>query len=410
MRVIVFTLFFSCTLITSAGDWPQGLGPLRNGVAIDEEAIQAWSDAGPIKQWTHEVGMGYAGPVVSGDLVVIFHRIDSAERLEALNRNTGKVVWSHDFKAFYRGGYNSDQGPRSTPVIHGDKIYAYGAAGDLHCVELANGKVVWSRALNDDYQAPDGYFGAGSSPIIFGNKLLVNVGADGAGIVAVDTETGKTIWKATDEKASYSSPSRIKINNQEKAVFITRMKALAVEPETGKVFFETPFGKQGPTVNGATPLAFDGKLFLSASYGIGAELLKVSSDGKSLTRKWSGDDILSSQYSTCLLHNNHLFGTHGREDIGVATLRCVSVANGKVVWEKADFGVAHCILIGQNILAMNTDGELVLLKASSESYQPLARASVVQGTTRSFPAFSDGQFFFRSNNGRTGALTALDLN
>ena len=94
----------------------------------------------------------------------------------------------------------------------------------------------------------------------------------------------------------------------------------------------------------------------------------------------------------------------------MATLRCVSVANGKVVWEKADFGVAHFILIGQNILAMNTDGELVLLKASTESYQPLARASVVQGTTRSFPAFSDGQFFFRSNNGRTGTLTALDLN
>lgn len=410
MRITVFILLFSCTLIAQAGDWPQGLGPLRSGIAVAEPAIEVWPNSGPKEKWTYDLGMGYAGPVVTGDTVIIFHRINNTERLDALNRDTGKVVWSHDFKAFYSGGYNSDQGPRSTPVISGGNVYVYGAAGDLHCVQLDTGKVVWSRAINDDYQAPDGYFGAGSSPIILGDKLIVNVGADEAGIVAVDTKTGETLWKATDEKASYSSPSTIKINNKVKALFITRFKALALEPDSGRILFETPFGKQGPTVNGATPLAFGDKVFLSASYGIGAELLQVSSDGKSVTRKWKGDDILSSQYSTCLLHNNHLFGTHGREDTGVAaSLRCVSAETGKVVWEKPAFGVAHCILVHDKILAMNTEGELVLLKADIKGYQELTRTTVSGGTTRSFPALSDGQLFFRNNTGRTGTLTALDL-
>ena len=171
--------------------WPQGLGPYHAGVALEEVAVKAWPSSGPEKQWSHELGMGY-GPVVSGDHVVIFHRIENAERLEACI-DTGKVVWSHDFKAFYKGGYNADQGPRSTPVIAGGNVYVYGAAGDLHAVKLETGKVLWSRALNDDYQAPDGYFGAGSSPIVLGERLLVNVGADNAGIVAVDTKTGKTL-------------------------------------------------------------------------------------------------------------------------------------------------------------------------------------------------------------------------
>ena len=172
MRVIVFAFLFSCTLVAGAGDWPQGLGPHRTGVALEEVTVKAWPNSGPEKQWSHELGMGYAGPVVSGDHVVIFHRIESAERLEALHRETGKVVWSHDFKAFYKGGYNADQGPRSTPVIAGGNVYVYGAAGDLHAVKLDTGKVVWSRALNDDYQAPDGYFGAGSSPIVLGLSLI----------------------------------------------------------------------------------------------------------------------------------------------------------------------------------------------------------------------------------------------
>ena len=194
MHVIVFIFLFSCTLVAQAGDWPQGLGPHRTGIALEEAAVKAWPDTGPEKQWSHELGMGYAGPVVSGDHVFIFHRMDNVERLEALHRETGKVVWSHDFKAFYNGGYNADQGPRSTPVIAGGNIYVYGAAGDMHAVKLETGKVLWSRAINDDYQAPDGYFGAGSSPIVLGERLLVNVGADDAGIVAGDTKTGMTLW------------------------------------------------------------------------------------------------------------------------------------------------------------------------------------------------------------------------
>ena len=403
-----------CTFTTTltAYDWPQGLGPDRNGISRDTQSLKAWPESGPATAWRHRIGSGYSGPVVSGSKVIIFHRVSDMERVEALDSTSGKVLWKRDFKAFYRGGYNSDLGPRSTPVVSGGQIYVFGAAGDLHCLKLTTGESVWDRTLGQDYQAPDGYFGAGSSPLVIDGHVLVNVGGREAGIVAVDTNTGKTVWQATQEKASYSSPTVLHHGETQYALFITRMKALAVNPTNGKLLFSTPFGKQGPTVNGATPLAFDNRVFLTASYQIGAQMLELASPlnpAQPLKVHWSGDDILSSQYTTPILHDKHLFGTHGREDIGSAALRCVATASGKVNWEKPNFGVAHAILVKDRFLTLNTSGQLVLIQANTEKYEELARANVSPGTTRSFPALANGQFYFRSNEGDGGTLTALKL-
>lgn len=391
----------------TAGDWPQILGPNRNGVARDEQPLQPWATSGPPILWKYPLGDGYAGPAVAGNRVVVFHRLTDQERVEALDATTGKPVWQANFPATYGGGINSDLGPRCVPLVHGKQVFVYGAAGDLHCVDLADGKKRWSRAAYQDFDGQEGYFGAGSTPIVAANKLIVNVGGRGAGLVAFDLQTGETLWQATDDDASYSSPCLATIDGQQMVIFVTRLNTVAVDPETGKVRFQFPFGQRGATVNAATPLVFDDHLFVSASYGIGAKLSRIA-NGQAQPL-WANDDSMSSQYSTCVHYDGFLYGTHGREDYQNGELRCIEADTGKVRWTKPGFGVAHTILVGGQLLLLTVEGGLRLATATPTAYEELATASISNNITRALPAFANGRLYFRDNGSRGGHLYCLQF-
>jgi outer membrane protein assembly factor BamB len=402
----VLALAFSPVGQIIAGDWPQILGPNRNGVAVDEPPIQPWPPAGPKGIWTVAIGSGFAGPVIVGDRTVIFHRIGDAERIECLDMATGKGHWQADFPATYAPGVNPDNGPRCVPLVHKDRVFVFGAAGTLHCVMLADGKKAWSRDPYADYEGQEGYFGAGSTPIVVSDKLLVNVGGRDAGLVAFDLTNGKTLWKATSEGASYSSPTSATVNGKLCAIFVTRMKCLAIDPANGAVVFQFPFGRSGPTVNGAAPLVIGDQLFVSASYNVGARL---SSLAKPTSAIWSNDESMSSQYTTCVFREGFLYGIHGREDHRDGELRCIELATGKVRWTVPGFGTGHLTLVNDQLLILTTEGELVLSRAQPEKHTELARSRVSSGVTRSLPAFSRGRFIFRDNDQVKGRLSCLDL-
>ncbi len=391
-----------------AGDWPQILGPARNGQASGETLDAAKFKKSPLVNWSYTLGAGFAGPAVVGDRVIVFHRLGEQERVECLSAATGKLQWQTNFPASYQGGFNPDDGPRCVPTIHAGRIYLFGAHGDLYCVDLKTGKKYWSRDAYGEFSGNDGYFGAGSSPLVAEGKLLVNVGGRGdAGLVAFDLETGKTTWKMGQEAASYSSPTLTTLAGRSVAIFVTRMNVLAVDPKTGKEFFRFPFGKQGPTVNAATPLVFDNQLFVTASYGIGASLRKISLQGAQAL--WANDEAMSSQYSTCVHQAGYLYGAHGREDVGTAQFRCVKAQTGKVMWSQPNFGVTHTILAGKHLLLLNTRGRLTLALASPEKYQQLQQHTVGRGTTRALPALANGRFYFRTSDGGKGQLTCLQV-
>jgi outer membrane protein assembly factor BamB len=285
-------------------------------------------------------------------------------------------------------------------------VYVFGAAGDLHAVSLDDGKERWSRSLYADYHGDEGYFGAGSTPILISGKLLVNVGGRGAGIVCLDAKTGQTLWKASDEAASYSSPAAAKVDGREQALFVTRLNCVLADPADGTIAKLFPFGKRGPTVNAASPLVLGDRLFVTASYGIGAELATLNrSEAKKM---WANDESLSSQYSTPVEHNGFLYGNHGREDVGVAELRCVELSTGRVAWSKKDYGVAHLIVGGDKLLIQKVDGQLALATADPTSYRELASARVAPAPTRALPALSNGRLFIRSGSGG-GELTCLTV-
>ncbi|MCI0361543.1 MAG: PQQ-binding-like beta-propeller repeat protein [Planctomycetaceae bacterium] len=395
-----------------AGDWPQILGPQRSGKATGEKLAAAWPASGPKHLWSHQLGSGYAGPAVVGERVIVFHRVGDSEIVEAVNAKTGQPLWKAGFAATYRRGVDPDEGPRCVPLVADEKVFVFGAAGDLRCVSLAAGEKIWERSLYADYSADEGYFGAGSTPILVAGKLLVNVGGRGAGIVALDPASGKTVWKGSDEDASYSSPAAVSVGGKEQALFITRYNCVLADPSSGVVQKLFPFGERGPTVNAATPLVSGGKLFVTASYGVGARYAALdaapnaatSAALNSATAKtiWGDDDTLSSQYATPVLHNGFLYGTHGREDVGVAQLRCVEAATGKVRWNQEGYGVANVILAEDMLLIVGARGRLALAKASSAKYEELASCELVQGVSRALPALSGGRLYVRTGSGKQG--------
>lgn len=405
-RVLAALLPVCLTLPAWGGDWPQILGPHRNGQAEGETLATVWPAAGPPRRWRYPLGSGYAGAAVVGRHVVVFHRVGDQERVECLNAETGRSLWRADFPAMYRGGIDPDTGPRCVPLVVQDTVYAFGAAGDLYAVDLATGRPRWRRSLYADYQADEGYFGAGSTPLHVAGRLLVNVGGKGAGLVALDPDSGQTLWKATDEAASYASPVFFASPKGPAALFVTRFNCLWVEPEHGAVHPLFPFGRRGPTVNAATPLIVNKSLFVTASYGIGAVFAKLDRGQAQIV--WKNDDVLSSQYATPVEHEGLLYGIHGREDVGVAELRCVEEATGNIRWRVPGHGVAHLIVAGDRLVIQKVDGWLALAEASGAAYRELAKAQVATQPTRALPALAAGRLYVRTGSGG-GELICLDL-
>ena len=409
MRVSIFVLMvFAITVnFAKAGDWPQVLGPNRDGQAIGE-TVNAWTEP-PSLKWRVPCGAGYSGVAVVGQKVLLWHREGNTEQLDCLSTKDGARLWRASFPATYRGGVDADRGPRCVPVIADKQVYVYGAAGDLHAVQLSDGRKLWSRELRADYEADDGYFGAGSTPLVLGELVIATVGGEsGAGVVAVSTVDGTTQWTAVDEGAAYASPISVRLDNNPYVVAVLGLTTVLLEPASGKVVREFDFGRRGPTVNAATPLAKDSQLFMTASYGIGCRMLDLSVSPPA--DLWKSSDVISSQYATPVRVGDWLYSINGREDMGEASLLCAKWSDGTLAWQKERFGVAHLIAVGDRVLAQATDGRLELFEASPEAFKSLAILNLPEGSYRSLPAISNGTFYCRRTTASdAGELLAFEI-
>jgi len=408
-RRTVAWLFASLLTVSAAnaGDWPQILGPQRNGIASGERLAESWPATGPRVAWSHAVGSGFSGVAVADGRVFVFDRQADQERVTALAADTGKPIWQSGFKASFVPAYVNDNGPRCVPTVHRNRVVVFGAKGALHCLDVKTGKTIWTHdtmALFNSKrpfrgEPPEGYFGKGSSPIVFNGLVIVNAGGaeKNAGVVAFSLSDGKLAWKSTDVRASYSSPTLARIGGQSHVVFAARLNVISVDPMTGKELFRFSFGRPGPTVTGATPVVLGDQIFVTASYGFGAVMAKIGV-GK-VSETWRSDDILSSQYTTAIADGGKLYGIHGRQDVGGAALRCVDAGTGRVAWEEAGFGYATLIAADKKLLILKTNGSLVLAGISPTRYQALATAKVLSGTARALPALAGGRLYV--HNSRT---------
>jgi outer membrane protein assembly factor BamB len=394
LRVLGFLLLCSAAIIGS--DWPQFLGPTRNGVYAGKDLAASWPAAGPPILWRKDVGAGFAAPVVAAGKLILFHRVGGKEILDCMDAATGAKIWSYDYPTTYRDDFGFDEGPRSAPVIAGGAVYSFGAQGVLTAVDFATGKKIWSVPADAQYAVKKGFFGAAGSPLVDGGRVMVNVGGPGAGIVAFDAKTGAVLWKATNDEASYSSGAIATIGGASHALFLTRAGLEDLDPANGQVRFSLPFrSRSSASVNAATPLAIGNLVFISASYGTGAALLEVN--GSEYRKIWSGDESMSNHYSTCVYHNGFLYGFHGRQEEGQA-LRCVQLHTGKVMWSLEDYGAGTATLAGDRLLVLRENGELVMAPAAPDGFHPTAHARILSGVARSYPALADGRLYARSEH------------
>ena len=391
-------------LALRAGDWPQYLGPTRDGHSAETGLNWAWPKDGPPVAWSRPVGQGWAGPVVAGGQLILFHRVDDEEVVACLDPATGKETWKTAYRTRYRDDFGFDEGPRATPLIAGDRVFTLGANGDLHAFELATGKVVWARNLLTDYGADKGFFGVACSPLLAGGRLLVNVGGKGAGVVGFDPATGKEAWKATDDAAGYSSPVAAEVGGKALAVFLTRNGLVALDPATGTVRFTHPWRPRiRESVNAATPLVWNGDIFLTVSYGAGAVLLRPK--GTEVEEVWAGDRSLSCQYNTPVRVGDYLYGAHGRVDARAVDLRCVEWKTGAVKWSQPRFGAVSLVAVDGGLLGLTEGGDVVRFDASPDGYTERARASILGSPTRAAPALAAGRLFARDG----GKLVCVTL-
>lgn len=388
----------------NASDWPQFLGPTRNGVYGGTNLANTWPKEGPPRVWQIKVGHGFSGPVVSAGRLILFHRIDDRATVDCLDSLTGKSIWRQEYRTDYVDDFGFDDGPRATPAVADGLVYTFGAEGVLNCFSLADGKLIWKVDTQSRFGSSKGYFGAACSPLVEGRAVLLNVGgANGAGMVAFNRSNGELLWKSTDAEASYSSPCAATVGGSRLAVFFTRAGLVSLDPETGKVRHEFPWrSRSQASVNAATPLVIDDFIFLSASYQTGAVLLRVA--GNDVEKVWSTDDALSSHYATSVYREGFLYGYDGRQEQG-QNLRCVELRTGKVRWSQDRFGAGTVTLAGKSLLLLKDTGELILAPASPDGFRPRAPAQVLPAGVRAFPALADGLIYARSKD----SLVCVDL-
>lgn len=379
-----------------AGDWPQWLGPNRN--AVSTEKIAPWKEA-PRRLWNAQVGEGHSSPIVAGGKVFLHTKVagKNAEALAAYDAGTGEEIWT---KTYVRGDFNGlyGNGPRATPCVAGDKIYFYGATGFLTCCNTSDGKVVWQVDALTKFGAPNLRFGISSSPIVEGDKVLVEVGK-GASIVAFDRNNGMVLWESLKDPASYSSPVAFGAGKERQVVFVTQQGVVSLDPADGRLFWKYSLVDL-LNESSTTPVQV-GDLLLASSVTFGSVGLRLQTkDGKPAAEQVWKNGALTCYFSTPVpVGTDHIYMVTGSILPPQAKLSCVDAKTGKELWRKERVGKYHASLLragDDRLLILDDAGNLILLDPNPKEYRELARSKVC-GETWAHPALANGKLYLRDD-------------
>jgi outer membrane protein assembly factor BamB len=397
---LVFLLFASAA---RADDWPQWLGPRRDGSTT--EKVAPWKDD-PKVLWRLPVEKGYACPVVAGGRVFIHAPVKDkdAEEIIAIDAISGKVLWR---EAYERTPYKNvlGSGPRATPTVVGNRVYCCGITGVLTCFQAGSGKQVWQVDTFKKLGKGLPNFGVCCSPLVVGNVVLVSVGGKDCCVVAFEVNKGEMLWKGYDEPASTSSPVLMATPAQPgklpDVVFMTTFRLLAVNPLDGSLNWEFPLVFQ-PTAGASTTPLIVGDRLITSTMSNGTTLLQIGSkDQKRVaTQLWQNKDLTGYFSTGVVVNKEHVYlVTNAVGDKPSCSLRCVELKGGQELWNKEGVGYWHSGIIrtGDNHLLMLDDsGTLRLIQANSKEYRELARAKVCGGTF-SVPALANGRLYVRDD-------------
>ncbi len=397
--ILASLLFAAVTLPALAEDWPQFLGPRRNGIATERNLIDAWPKRGLPEAWRVDGGVGMSGLVVADGRVITLWQDEDDQMVVALAADSGKLLWKTPIAPAFRNTMGN--GPRSTPTIDGPLVFAYTGEGVLAAVKVADGALAWKHEVLDELDANQADYGMACSPLVVGDLVVVATGAPGASLMAFDKTTGKVKWQSGNDSAGYSSPALLELNGVKQIVAFTGESAIGLVPNSGEPLWRYPF-KTEYDCNVITPLAIDSKVFISAGENRGSVLLELAKgpDGLKPREHWSSlgnKSALRAEWQTPLLVDGCLYAFDNVGSAGpVTNLVCLDAATGKQLWMERRFGKGNATYADGKLFIATMVGEIVVVRADPHGYVELGREALMGGS-RQAPTIVDGRLYVRDN-------------
>ena len=376
-------------------DWPDWRGPRRDGISRQTGLSLDWTTRKPKRIWQRELGIGYSSMSVVGDRLFTMGSEQTAEYVYCLDAGDGSTLWKVHSGTTFKNSYGN--GPRGTPIVEGDRVYALGANGDLLCLSRGSGAVVWQVNILKRFGAKNIIWGVSTTPLIDGKKLIVHVGSEQASIVALDKLTGKLIWKTHDDVAGYSSPVRIDISSGDgpvaQLVVWCGKTLVGLQPSDGSVQWSQEW-LTTDDMNVATPI-FESStrtLYVSASRGTGrcTAYKLTASEGTVRCEEIYTNKSMKNHYNSCVLLDGFLYGFDNN------VMRCQELSTGKILWTNRTVGKGAVISAMGHLYVLGEKGEMALVKATSESYTEKGRFQAL-ASKRAWtpPALARGRLYVR---------------
>ncbi|MFQ5928498.1 MAG: PQQ-binding-like beta-propeller repeat protein [Acidobacteriota bacterium] len=375
----------------TAAYWTNFRGPNRDGHYDEREIPTDWPSHGLPLLWRQTIGGGYASFVVAQGRAFTIEQRRRQEVVAAYDMETGREQWTHSWKAEFRESMGGD-GPRATPTWDEGRLYALGATGELHCLEASTGKLMWARNILVDNGANNLEWGMAASPLIIDEKVIVLPGGrSGKSVVAYNKLTGEPIWKSLNDKQAYTSPMLVTLAGQRQILVVSAPRAMGVTVEDGSLLWDYPW-RTAYDVNAAQPIVLDeNRFFISAGYDHGAAVVEVTKTDRGFAARtvWK-NNRMKNKFNSSVLHEGHVYGL----DEGI--LACVDVATGERKWKGGRYGYGQVLLASGHLIVLTEVGDVVLVKATPERHQELARFSALTGKTWNHPVIADGRLLVRN--------------
>jgi outer membrane protein assembly factor BamB len=406
------SILFAATLVvvgavslssqSPSSDWPQWRGPDRNGLSKETGLLSQWPRSGPTVAWSAAMlGAGYGSIAVRGDRVYVQGMRNRQSVVSTLNRADGKLVWVRVLGP--AGDNDRGPGPRGTPTIDGDRVYALSETGDLACLRAADGMVIWQRNILKEFRGENPNWLLSESPLIDGDRVIVTPGGRGAGVVALDKMTGKTVWasKELSDGAGYASPIVADVGGVRTIMTFTADAGVGVRASDGKLMWRNS-SASNRTANIATPVYSDGKVFFTSSYGTGGALLGLRASGNEVHAQeiyFTRD--MKNHHGGVVLVNGYIYGYND------SILTCLEFASGKMVWRDRSVGKGAITYADGHLYILSEDNVVGLVEATPAGYREKGRFSIADQGLPSWahPVVSGGRLYIRNQ----GTLTSYDV-
>jgi outer membrane protein assembly factor BamB len=377
------------SIVLSAADWPQWRGPRRDGIAAETGLLKTWPAEGPPLAWRASgAGNGYSSFAVAGGRLYTLGAKGEQEYAIAYDVATGKSVWEASIGQ--RLSQDRGDGPRGTPTIDGNRLYAIGGRGDLACIDVTNGKKIWGVSFPGEFSASIPNWGYSESPLVVDHRVIVNAGGHDASIVAFEKATGKVLWKSGSDRAAYSSAVLHEAGGVRQAIFFTASNALGVDVTTGRILWNYDRASNR-TANVSTPVVRGDRVFISSDYGTGGGLLQLSPGG---ARELYFTADMRTHHNTGVLVGDHLYG------FSSAILTAMKFDDGTIAWRNRSVGKGSLVAAEGQLYLFSENGVVGLADAAPGAYQERGRFQIKSGSlpTWSHPVVSGGRLFLRDQD------------